>query len=657
MQAVQLSFSSPEFAEKYHYHGDDLGVTYSPSSSSFRVWAPTAEHVMLVTYPTGHDSEGEYHPMQKSVQGTWYLELPGDLHGVYYNYLVTIDGISAEAVDPYAKACGVNGMRGMVVDLERTNPEGWHELRTAPLQHFTDAIIYELHVRDFTIDQNSGVTNKGKYLGLTEQGTYSTQKLATGLYHLKELGVTHVQLMPVFDFFTVDETKTTNPDYNWGYDPHNFSVPEGSYATDPYNGAVRIRELKQMIKALKEQGLRVIMDVVYNHTYLNHNSHLNIIVPGYYYRQDPHGNFHNGSGCGNELATERFMVRKMIVDSVCYWAKEYKIDGFRFDLMGLFDLATINEIRSRLNEIDPGIIMFGEGWVGGHSPLPDHVKAIKGNVRQLPGTGVFNDDFRDAIKGHVFFHEQPGFVNGATGMEESIKCGVVAATDHDQLDYSQVLYSHFAWAAEPAQSINYNSSHDNLTLWDKLQKTNPGESQENLIAMHKLALALVLTSQGIPFLHSGSEFLRTKYGNHNSYNAGDRVNKIDWSRKARYFHVFRYVQGLILLRKTHPAFRMRTAEAIRDKLRFLPMPAGRMVGYTITDAEHDPWRQIVVIFNANPVPQTIALPESNWVVVVNKEQAGILPLEAINVPYVTVPALAAYVLVDAASFAADAGMQ
>ena len=646
---TRLNFSSQEFTDKYHYHGQDLGATYHFSSSSFRVWAPSAENVVLVTYPTGHDSSGEHHPMRKSVCGTWHLELPGDLHGVYYNYLVTIDGVSAEAVDPYAKACGVNGMRGMVVDLERTNPEGWDQLKTAPLHHFTDAIIYELHIRDFTIDHDSGVVNKGKYLGLAEHGTYSPQKLATGLYHLKELGVTHVQLMPIFDFFTVDETKLDNPEYNWGYDPHNFNVPEGSHATDPYNGAVRIRELKQMIKALKEQGLRVIMDVVYNHTYLSENSHLNTIVPGYYYRQDAHGNFHNGSGCGNELATERFMVRKMIVDSICYWAREYKIDGFRFDLMGLFDLATINEIRSRLNEIDPTIIMFGEGWVGGHSPLPDHIKAIKGNVGQLPGTGVFNDDFRDAIKGHVFFHHQAGFVNGATGMEESIKCGIVAATAHDQVDYSQVLYSHSAWAAEPSQSINYNSSHDNLTLWDKLQETNPGESQENLVAMHKLALAIVLTSQGIPFLHSGSELLRTKHGHHNSYNARDRINKIDWSRKSRYFHVFRYVQGLILLRKTHPAFRMQTAEAVREKLRFLPMPAGHMVGYVISEADMDPWRQIVIVFNANQIPKTIHLPGVNWVVVVNKDQAGVLPLETISVPYVTVPALAAYVLVDAAS--------
>lgn len=650
MQELQSKYTSVEFAERYHYSGGDLGVTYHPTKSRFRVWAPTAEKVVLVTYPTGNDSYGEHHPMQKSEKGTWIAELQGDLHGVYYTYQVTTPDGCGEVVDPYAKACGVNGMRGMVVDLERTNPDGWSEVKTAPLAHFTDAIIYELHIRDFTIDQTSGVVNRGKYLGLAEIETYSPQKLATGLSHLKELGVTHIQLMPCYDFYTVDESKLDQLEYNWGYDPQNYNVPEGSYATDPYHGAVRIREFKKMIMALKEHGFRVIMDVVYNHTYLSKNSHLNKLVPGYYYRQDAHGNFTNGSGCGNELATERFMVRKMIIDSVCFWAEEYKIDGFRFDLMGLFDIPTINEIRSRLNAIDPSIIMFGEGWVGGHSPLPDYLKAIKGNVRQLPGTGVFNDDIRDAIKGHVFFADQAGFVGGATGMEESIKCGIAAATDHDQVDYSQVLYSRFAWAGEPAQAINYCSAHDNLTLWDKLQQTNPGDSEEQLIARHKMALAIVLTSQGIPFLHSGSEFLRTKNGHHNSYNEGDEVNKIDWSRKARYFQVFRYVQGLIQLRKHHPGFRMRTADEVRSKLRFLSMPAGHMVGYLITGADSEPWDQIAVIFNANEVPKTVALPWEDWVVVVNKEQAGMMPLETIKVRYVTVPALAAYILVDGASF-------
>lgn len=650
MPELKLDFTSQEFAARYHYTGNDLGATYFPDKSRFRVWAPTAEKVMLVIYPTGNDSGGEQHPMLKSEKGTWTAELMGDLHGVYYNYLVTTYEGSAEVVDPYAKACGVNGKRGMVVDLNRTNPQGWDLLKTAPLDHFTDAVIYELHIRDFTIDESSGVKHRGKYLGLAEVGTSSPQKLATGLSHLKELGVTHIQLMPVYDFFTVDESRFDDEEYNWGYDPQNYNIPEGSYATDPYHGVVRIRELKQMILTLKEHGFRIIMDVVYNHTYLSKNSHLNKLVPGYYYRQDAHGTFTDGSGCGNELATERFMVRKMIIDSICYWAEEYIIDGFRFDLMGLFDIATINEIRSRLNQIDPAIIMFGEGWVGGHSPLPDHLKAIKGNVRQLPGTGVFNDDLRDAIKGHVFFENQAGFVNGAPGMEESIKCGVVGATAHDQVDYNQVLYSRFAWAAEPAQAINYCSAHDNLTLWDKLAVTNPADSEEERIAMHKMALAVVLTSQGVPFLHSGSEFLRTKNGHSNSYNAGDEVNKIDWSRKARYFDVFRYVQGLILLRRRHPGFRMQTGEEVRNKLRFLPMPAGHMVGFVITDAPREPWHQICVIFNANRVPKTVALPGDDWVVVVNKEKAGEMALETIKVRYVTVPGLAAYVLADALSY-------
>lgn len=643
-------YTSQEFAEKYHYHGSDLGVTYTKTRSKFRLWAPTAEKVMLIIYPTGGDSSGEHHPMQRAEQGTWVAELSGDLHGVYYNYLTTHDGFTVETIDPYARACGVNGQRGMVVDLARTNPEGWDKLQSPPLAHFTDAIIYELHIRDFTIDHSSGVQQRGKYLGLTEIGTVNREKLFTGLSHLKELGVTHIQLMPIMDFFTVDESKVITEEYNWGYDPQNFNIPEGSYATDPFHGEVRIRELKQMIKTLKEHGFRVIMDVVYNHTYLNYDSHLNRIVPGYYYRQDMHGNFTNGSGCGNELASERFMVRKLIIDSVCYWATEYKIDGFRFDLMGLLDIVTINEIRSRLNAIDPTILIYGEGWTGGHSPLADGLKAIKGNVRQLPGSGVFNDDLRDAIKGHVFFAEQRGFVNGATGMEESIKCGVVAATDHDQVDYSQVLYSRFAWAAEPAQSINYCSSHDNLTLFDKLQKTNPDDSFEDLVAMHKMALAIVLTSQGIPFLHAGSEFLRTKHGHDNSYNAKDAINKIDWSRKTRFYDVFRYVQGLILLRKLHPAFRLRTTEEIRAKLRFLPMPEGHMVGFTITDVEGEPWQQIVVIYNANIAPQTVALPGESWVVVVNRERAGTQPLETIKLPYVTVPALSVSVLADEVSF-------
>lgn len=646
---VPIDYASQEFATKYHYTKDDLGAMYHKHQTDFRVWAPTAHEVSLITYPTGHDGSGQHYPMHKSDQGTWTTSLPGDLDGIYYNYLVMHGQTKVEAVDPYAKACGVNGRRAMVVDFNRTNPDGWQQLHTSKLDHFTDAIIYELHIRDFTISKNAGMKYSGKYLGLTEIGTVATENVLTGLCHLKELGVTHIQMMPCFDFFTVDETRE-NPEYNWGYDPLNYNIPEGSYATDPYDGAVRIYEFKQMIGTLKQHGFRVVMDVVYNHTYHSTDSHLNRIVPGYYYRQDPHGNFTNGSGCGNELASERYMVSKMIIDSVCHWAREYKIDGFRFDLMGLLDINTINEIRSRLNHIDPTILIYGEGWTGGHSPLPDSLKAIKGNVGRLPGTGVFNDDIRDAIKGHVFFADQAGFVNGATGMEESLKSGIVAATAHEQVDYSQVLYSHFPWAAEPAQSINYVSAHDNLTLWDKLQKTNPDDSFEDLVAMDKMAAAIVLTSQGIPFLHSGSEFLRTKQGHHNSYNAHDQINRIDWSRKARFYDVFSYYQGLIKLRKAHPGLRMHTVENIKTKLRFLEMPESHMIGYIIEQAEGEPWQKIVVIFNANNQQQVINLPGENWVVVVNDTRAGVEKLELLKGSLITIPPLAAYVLVDEASY-------
>lgn len=632
------------------YTGDDLGVSYHKTHSAFRIWAPQAQKMELVLYPTGNDSQGEIYPLEKDVQGTWTMTIQGDLHGTYYNYLVTYDQTTKEAMDPYAIACGVNGQRGMVVDLSKTNPRGWDTLQTPALAHPADTIIYELHIRDFTIDPNSGVKHRGKYLGLVESGTRSPDNLATGLDHLRQLGITHVQLMPCFDFYTIDETQLLPKEYNWGYDPQNYNSPEGSYASDPYHGAVRINELKQMIKTLKDNGFRVILDVVYNHTYLGKTSHLNVLAPGYYYRHDAHGNFTNGSGCGNELASERFMVRKMIVDSVVYWASEYKIDGFRFDLMGLMDIITVNEIRSRLNAIDPRIIMFGEGWTGDHSPLPDHLKALKGNMRKLPGTGAFNDDVRDAVKGHVFFGDRPGFINGATGMEESVKCGIVAATKHHQVDYSQVIYTHTAWAGEPAQSINYVEAHDNLTLWDKLLKTNPDADVNTIESMHKLAGAIILTSQGIPFLHAGMEFCRTKAGDANSYKSSDAVNMIDWARKKEFLEVFQYYQGLIKLRNAHPGFRMRTSAQVQASLEFLEMPQGHMVGYVIRDAPDEPWPLIVVIYNADITDQVVKVPSDDWMVVVNGSKAGCDCLQRLQSSQVLIPAISCCVLVASSGF-------
>lgn len=640
-------FSSQAFYEKYHYHGE-LGAIYHPKHTTFRVWAPTATQVWLVTYQDGYMGTGTLHPMEPSVNGTWSLDLAGDHHGLYYTYKVTINDITNEAMDPYAKASGVNGQRGMVVDLSRTNPPGWDKLVRPPLTRFTDTIIYELHIRDMSIHPLSGITHRGKYLGLTELNTRGPEGVKTGISHLVELGITHVQLMPCFDFATVDET--TNAEYNWGYDPLNYNIPEGSYATDPYEGTKRITELKQMIQALKEAGIRVNMDVVYNHTFFAQDSHLNRLVPNYYYRQD-RGNFTNGSGCGNELATERSMVRKMIIDSVSFWATEYKMDGFRFDLMGLMDIPTVNEIRMALNKIDPSIMMYGEGWTGGHSPLPDHLKSLKGNVRELPGTGVFNDDLRDGLRGHVFLANQPGFANGGRGMEESVKLGIVGAGEHDQIDFGNIIYSQGPWAAEPAQSINYVEAHDNLTLWDKLSAVCPNASRQDLIAMHKLCGAIILTSQGIPFLHSGMEFLRTKQGDANSYRSPDKINQIDWGWKHEHREVFHYYQGLITLRKYHPAFRMATDSEVQRHLRFLPVTDGHMIAYCLKDhANDDPWETIVVIFNANQVERNLPLPGSDWVIVVNQDVAGITILDEIEDSVAIVPPMTALVLVDAPSY-------
>ncbi|HBG08572.1 MAG: type I pullulanase [Limnochordia bacterium] len=644
-------FSSRVFEEAFHYAGGDLGAVYTPEATKFRLWAPTASQVNLVIYPHSVAGLGTEYPMERDVQGTWVAELPGDLHGVYYTYRVTVGGRTNEAVDPYARAVGVNGERSMVIDLSRTNPEGWAELVKPSFHHPVDAIIYELHVRDLSMHPQSGITHKGKFLGLTERGTRGPGGVTTGLDHLLELGVTHVHLLPSFDYATVDETRLFEPQFNWGYDPQNYNVPEGSYSTNPFNGEVRVREFKEMVKTLNENGLRVVMDVVYNHTSKSADSHLNLIVPGYYYRFTPEGSFSNGSGCGNELADERSMVRKMIVDSVVYWATEYRVDGFRFDLMGLHHIDTMNAIRAALDEVDPSIIIYGEGWTAADSTLPEELRTLKAHVSQVPGIAVFSDDVRDGIKGHVFNDTEPGFVNGQPGMEESVKFGIAASTYHPQVNYALVNYSDAPYAADPGQTITYAEAHDNLTLWDKLLATNPGEPEEELLKMHKMASAIVLTSQGIPFIHAGQDFVRTKYGDGNSYQSPDSVNQLDWERKLRYLDVFEYNKGLIELRKAHPAFRMRLTEDIQDHLEFMAMPAPQMVGYVLKNHTNgDSWGQIVVLFNAGTTEQTVALPGSGWVVVVDGEQAGTEALWEVPGGKVSIPARTSLVLVDAASF-------
>lgn len=591
------------------YTGNDLGHTYSSSGTRFRLWAPTAAGVEVLLYDGPEGGTPKAHPLRADQGGTWATEVPGNWEGKYYTYRLTSGTAKLEVMDPYATGAGINGNRALVFDLSETNPPGWESHSRPPFNQVTEAVLYEIHVRDLSTHANSGIKQKGKFLGFTETGTTGPGGVTTGLDHLKEMGVTHIHLLPSFDYATVDEKRSDQ--YNWGYDPKNYNVPEGSYASDP-NGTARNREFKQMVKALHDNGLRVVMDVVYNHTSVG-ASPFEAIAPHYYYRYDAEGRMSNGSGTGNETASERPMVRKFIVDSVRFWATEYKVDGFRFDLMALHDVDTIKAVRAALNEIDPSIIVYGEPWTGGSSPLEPGRRLQKGNQKGL-GIAVFNDHLRNAIKGDND-GIQKGFATGAGLQITTIQRGVVGAIDFDQ------WVSDFA--LHPTESVNYASSHDNLTLWDKIAHSNKTDSEADRIRMDLLSQAIVFTSQGLPFMQGGEEMLRTKGGNHNSYNQPDSVNQLDWSRKLKYEQIFAYYKGLIALRKAHPAFRLATASQVKSHLALLEGLAPNTVTFLLTEnAGGDPWRNILVIYNPNKEDVRIALPAGTWSVAARDLQIG-----------------------------------
>lgn len=608
------------------YTGNDLGAVYSPKMTRFKVWAPEAESVKLNLYKQGEgDNLIDQHIMKKSANGTYVFEKQGDCNGIYYTYTVVNHGEEQEAVDPYTKAAGVNGQRGMVINLAKTNPQGFEMDGYRNPEHITDAIIYEGSVRDFTMDESSGVFHNGKFLGLTEANTTNHFGEATALDYISGLGVTHVQILPAFDFETVDE-KNQKAQYNWGYDPDNYNVPEGSYAVSPYDGAVRIQEMKQMVLALHSRGIGVIMDVVFNHTYRRDDSNLQKIVPGYYYRSDETG-YTNGSGCGNEVASDRPMVQKLIVDSLIYWAKEYHIDGFRFDLMGVLDIDTMNVIAERLKEIRPDIYLYGEGWNGGPSSLAEEKRAFKASAKKMPGIGMFNDDIRDTIKGSVFYDDHLGFVNGGTHLENALRYGITGAVAHPQVDYD--AYGSKPWAKEPGQSINYVSCHDNYTLWDKLSVSCPEASEEKKKAMNRLCAAIVFTSQGVPFIQAGEEFLRSKplpekkgfAGN--SYNMPDAVNSIKWDNIHEYPDMIAYYKGLMALRKAHPVFRMKSEAEMTQNLCFLSDTPENVVAYLLKGkGADDTPENILVIFNGNDEEILYNLPEGKWKILVDDKTAG-----------------------------------
>lgn len=640
-------FNGDEFLSYPHYSGNDLGVTYTKAQTTIKIWAPTANMVELRIYTQSVGGSAiRIDQFNRTAQGTWQIQIQGDLNGYFYTIRVNDrQGWLNETPGIEARAVGLNGHRGLIFDPEQTNPEGWNSDKRITCDHATDAIIYELHVRDFSISPTSGIKNKGKFLGFTETGTLSPEGLKTGIDHLRELGITHVHLLPVNDFYTVDE-QSPDSAYNWGYDPQNFNAPEGSFSTNP-NNTSRILELKLLVQALHQAGIGVIFDVVYNHTYHTRRSYFNQTVPGYYYRQRSNGTFSNASGCGNEIATERGMARKYIVDSIAYWATEFHADGFRFDLMGIYDLETMNQIRARLDRISPSILLYGEGWTADRSPLNETWRAVKTNVSRLYRIAVFNDDFRNGIKGNSFDQNSRGFVSGKTIQEENIKFGIAGACFHPQIVYGYVEQSKSPWATEPWQCINYASCHDNYTLYDKLALSCPEVSEDEHIRMVLLAGALILTSQGIPFLHGGVEMARTKQGDHNSYKSPDQINQIDWQRKNTYKLIFEYYQSLILLRRNHPAFRMTTADQIRNHLIFSNDYQPGVASYQLANhANGDQWKSILLVFNGNRHSINFRLPiQSRWRIIasettINQESTQYFSEPEINVSGISVLILA-----------------
>ncbi|MGX5555989.1 type I pullulanase [Bacillus cereus] len=622
---------SEEFDNLFYYGGNDLGNTYTPQHTKFRLWAPTASEAKLVTYKNWNDKIGAEINMQQGEKGTWTAELKGNQKGLFYTYKVKIGDKWTEAVDPYVRAASVNGDKGAVVNLEETNPKKWKANKKPKFKNPEDAIIYELHVRDLSIQSESGIKQKGKYLGVTEKGTKGPEGVKTGLDHIKDLGVTHVQFLPIFDYASVNEETLNEPQYNWGYDPKNFNVPEGSYSTNPYEPTVRITELKQMVQTLHDNNLRVVMDVVYNHMYNAAESNFHKLVPGYYYRYNEDGTFANGTGVGNDTASERKMMRKFMIDSVTYWAKEYNLDGFRFDLMGIHDYETMNEIRKAVNQIDPSIILHGEGW-DLNTPLAAELKANQKNAEKMKGIAHFNDNIRDGLKGSVFEEKENGFINGKENMEDRIKKGITAGIDYD---------TNSSTYQDPEQVLTYVEAHDNHTLWDKLELTNPGDSDEVRTQMHKLSSSILLTSQGIPFLHAGQEFMRTKYGDHNSYKSPDSINQMDWLRRATFNNEVDYMKGLIELRKKYSAFRMTSAEQIKTHVSFIDAPKNT-VAYIIEGNKHE---YFTVAHNANREAVEITLPSKGpWKVLVDGKQAGSKLLYVVHDNKIKVPALSSFVL-------------
>ena len=600
-----LFVRSNDFDNYFSYDGE-LGALYEKEGTLLRVWTPTAKSVEVWIYADdsfkGPSTKIE---MVQKPKGIFEAYLPGDQHGTIYVYkILFLNNRESISVDPYARATTVNGMKSVIADLNRTNPDGWGE-RLPAFGLPEEAIIYELHIRDFSISETSGIVNKGKFLGLTEKNTTNASGISTGLDYLIDLGITHIQILPMFDYATVDEANLTEPQYNWGYDPLNYNVPEGSYSTDPFDPFNRIFELKQMIRTLHDNGLRVIMDVVYNHVYDPKDQALERTVPGYFYRYNADGSLANGTGVGNDTASERHMMRKYIIDSVKYWAKEYHLDGFRFDLMGIHDSVTMNAIREALDKIDPSIIIIGEGWEMS-TPLPEDLKASQRNAQAMPRIAHFNDSIRVALKGSDFGDEKDrGFISGKNYLEDLLLRNIKGAMH---------LSSHSSYV-DPEQVIQYVEAHDNLTLYDKLLRSNPDDSAEVRIKRHTLATSIVLLSQGVPFIHGGQEFLRTKAGVANSYQSPDEINQFEWERVTTFQESVAYVKGLIALRKSEYLFRLHTHEEIDAHFTTLSENFN-IIAFSLTNSE----KKYIVIFNGNRSDVIFRIQKGKYAILVEDNQ-------------------------------------
>lgn len=607
-------YSSVEFENKYTYEGKDLGATWSRESTFFRLWAPTAQDVEICLYRSGTQGQEDLIdrlPMTPDQNGTWVATASGDLNGVYYTYLVDVDGAIMEACDPYAVTTGVNGNRAMVCDLKSTDPDGWDQDRTPVVSDsYSDYVICELHVRDLSSLASSKIRSRGKFLGLTETNEKLKTGQPTGITHLKNLGVTHIHLMPVYDYGSVDEA-TPGKEYNWGYDPVNFNVPEGTYSTNPYDGFTRVREMKQMVHSLHQNGLGVILDVVYNHVYHTFEFSMNQIVPGYFSRENEAGILSNGSCCGNDTASERSMVRKYIVDSVNYWADEYHVDGFRFDLVGLLDVFTIQEIISSVRKKHPHVMFYGEGWnLNTQVTKPDLPLAVQGNAWMIPEFAFFNDTMRDTMRGSVFDYHLPGFISGApVSKEHLLKC----------------FQGRMDWSCMPNQIVNYVSCHDNHTLHDRIAEALPHAEEAEIARRSRLAAAFTLLSTGIPFFLAGEEMLRTKktrLGKYvgNSYRSPDHINGIKWNRlkEPEVQETVRYYQGLLSLRKQHPLFRMTNPDEVRRRITLLSGTPEGITAFVLTGESET----IIVAFNPGTASSNLSLPEGKWGVFVENNRAS-----------------------------------